>query len=105
MNAKLLSFLGLARRAGRLALGFDAASDAMLSGKCRLLILASDLSERTIRSITRTANQTQTRTIVSDISMNDLGCAIGKQTGIVAVNDKGFADKLETLFSEQRQEE
>ena len=105
MNDKRLSFLGIARRAGKLSLGFDAATGSMISGKCKLLLLASDLSERTTRTVLRTAQQTQTRTIVSDITMNDLGCAIGKQTGIVAVTDKGFADKLKTLFNEQRQEE
>lgn len=100
MNEKLLSLLGIARRAGRLSLGFDAASDAMYGHQCRLLLLANDLSERTVRSITGTAQQTNTRTIVLDIPMETLGAAIGKLTGIVAVNDKGFAEKMKTLCNE-----
>ena len=100
MNKKLLSLLGIARRAGRLSLGFDAAADAMQNNQCRLLLLANDLSERTVRSITRTAQQTDTRMIVLDIPMETLGAAIGKLTGIVSVNDKGFAEKMKTLCGE-----
>ena len=100
MNEKLLSLLGIARRAGRLSLGFDAAADSMRSGQCRLLLIAVDLSERSKRSISRTAQQTQTRTIVLNMPMDTLGAAIGKLTGIVAVNDKGFAEKMITLCGE-----
>lgn len=97
MDEKLLSLLGLARRAGKVSLGFDAAADSIRSGKCRLLLLASDLSERTKRSAMRISENSQVRTIVLDIPMEVLGAAIGKLTGIVAVNDKGFAEKMKTL--------
>ena len=100
MNEKLLPLLGLARRAGKLSLGFDAAADSMRSGKCRLLLLASDLSERTKRSAMRISGDSQVRTIVLNIPMETLGAAVGKLTGIVAVNDKGFAEKMKTLCGE-----
>ena len=101
MNDKLLSLLGIARRAGRLSLGFDAAADAMQSGKSKLLILAEDLSERTLRNITDTARHTDTRTVVLNISMEQLGRSVGKTVGIISVNDEGFAKKLKTLCTEQ----
>ncbi len=100
MNDKLLSLLGIARRAGRLTLGFDAASESMQKGKTELLLLAADLSPRTLRNIQNTAGQTDTLTIVSDISMQQLGAAVGKATGIISVNDKGFAEKMKTLCNE-----
>ncbi len=100
MNDKLLSLLGIARRAGKLSLGFDAASDSMKSGKTKLLLLAADLSERTIRSISNTANQTATKVINTNIPMQQLGAAIGKTTGIISVNDQGFAEKMKTLYTE-----
>ncbi len=100
MNNKLLSLLGIARRAGRVSLGFDSAVDSMRDGKCRLLLLACDLSERTKRSITKAADESRTRTIPLDIPMEELGASVGKLTGIVAVNDRGFADKMITLCNE-----
>ncbi len=100
MNDKLLSFLGIARRAGRLSLGFDAAAEAMRGGKSELLILSDDLSERTERKIKDIARQTETQTIVLNISMEKLGGSVGKITGIISVNDGGFAKKLKTLCAE-----
>ncbi len=100
MNEKLLSLLGIARRAGRLSLGFDAATESMQKGRCRLLLLANDLSERTVRNITLSARQTETPTIVTDSTMQQLGAAVGKTTGIISVNDNGFADKMRTLCTE-----
>ena len=94
MNDKLLSLLGIARRAGRLTLGFDAAADSMRNGRTKLLLLAGDLSERTVRSISNTAQQTNTEIIRTDIPMQQLGAAIGKATGIISVNDAGFAGNL-----------
>lgn len=101
MNEKLLSLLGIARRAGRLSLGFDAAADAMKNGSSCLLLLACDLSQRSYGSITYIATQNNTGTMRLDITMEQLGSAVGKrQTGIISVNDKGFADKLKTLCTE-----
>ncbi|MGN0470632.1 MAG: L7Ae/L30e/S12e/Gadd45 family ribosomal protein [Acutalibacteraceae bacterium] len=100
MNDKLLSFLGIARRAGRLSLGFDTATEAMTKGRSKLLLLACDLSERTTRSITETAQKSGTQTIVLNIPMEQIGISLGKITGIISVNDEGFAEKLKTLCAE-----
>lgn len=100
MNDKLLSFLGIARRAGRLSLGFDMATEAMNKGKSKLLLLACDLSARTTRSITETAQKSGTQTIVLNIPMEQIGISLGKVTGIISVDDEGFAEKLKTLCAE-----
>ena len=46
-----LGFLGLAKRAGKLAAGEDAVETALQTGKVRLLILASDAGDKTVRRI------------------------------------------------------
>ena len=40
MNNKLLSLLGLMRRAGKLSLGFDAAAESAVSGESSLILTA-----------------------------------------------------------------
>lgn len=106
MNNQLLSFLGIARRAGALTLGFDPAAEAMSGGKVCLVLLAEDLSPRTMKNIMTAAQKNQVQTIVLErISMDQIEAAIGKRTGIVAVNDEGFAKKLKTLCGNSRQEE
>lgn len=101
MNDRILSFLGLARRAGRLSLGFDPAVDAMIHGRSKLLILCNDLSERSKSKILKITERTETRTIFLDISMNEVGMAIGKTSGIISVDDEGFAKKLVMLCEDK----
>ena len=48
MADKLLSLLGLAKRAGKLEPGFDAAVAAVRSGKASLLVAARDISKKTV---------------------------------------------------------
>ena len=100
MNEKILSFLGLARRAGRLSLGFDPAVDAMIHGRARLLLLCNDLSERSRSKILKIVERTKTETISLNISMNEVGMAIGKTSGIISVDDEGFAKKLVMLCND-----
>ena len=103
MNEKLLSLLGIARRAGRLSLGHDAAADAMQNGKASLLLLAADLSPHSAGSVTYIAEQAGVPVATIDATMEQLGNAVGKQlTGIISVNDSGFAKKINTLCAEKQ---
>ena len=45
---KLLSLMGLCRRAGRLGVGHDAVFDAVRRGRARVVILTSDASARAL---------------------------------------------------------
>lgn len=46
MDDKALGLLGIARRAGRLSLGHDAAKGAVLAGRARLCLISADASDR-----------------------------------------------------------
>ena len=106
MKEKLLSLLGIATRAGKTAMGFDAAADVMKKGRAFLLVLANDLSERTERTIRQTAEQTQTPVVPSGFDMDSLGRAVGrKKTGIIAISDSGFAQTIKAICTENSQEE
>lgn len=106
MEEKLLSMLGIARRAGRLALGFDAAAESMQKGTAYLLVLASDVSERTDRSICRIAEESKVPVLRSGFDMDRIGRAVGhKRTGVIAINDSGFAKTMKAIGTENSQEE
>ena len=62
MDDKALGLLGIARRAGRLSLGHDAAKGAVLAGKARLCLISADASERLER---------ESRSGASDIQWNN----------------------------------
>ena len=44
MKNKLLSFLGICRRARKLVIGAEAAAESVTGGKSRLVLYASDFS-------------------------------------------------------------
>ncbi len=97
MNDKLLHFLGIARRAGRLSLGNDAAIEAMRKGHTKLLLLASDLSPRTAGGVRFAAEEEEVTLVEAKATMDEISMALGKRTGVIAVNDAGFAKKLLAL--------
>lgn len=106
MNDKLLSLLGIAKRAGRLSIGFDAAAASMKKGESAVVVLSQELSDRSKRTISALAEQYGVECIYSGCSMEETGHALGrKQTGIVSVNDNGFALKITALCAQNSQEE
>ena len=83
MKEKLLSMLGIARRAGKIAMGFDAAAEAMHKGEARLLVLAADLSERTERAVRRIAEETNTPVMPSDFDMDRMVMLSGAEKRVL----------------------
>ena len=83
-----LTTLGLARRAGKLILGWDRISE--YSGHISFCITSNDAAERTVLNA-----QKRAETIHVDYSMEVLGSALGvKKVAVVAVTDDGFAELL-----------
>ena len=97
---KLLSFLGIARRAGKLALGNDPVLEAIRKGQAELLLAAADLSPRTKKNILAAAEKEKIPFLQTDILMDGFAAAIGKRVGILSVNDAGFANKLRQLWDD-----
>lgn len=97
MNDKLLSLLGLARRAGRLTLGNDAVLSSLEVGESALVLLAADLSPRTTKGVELTAQDCGIEIIRTIKTMDEISMALGKRCGVISVNDAGFAKKVRTL--------
>ena len=101
MNEKLLHLLGIARRAGRLSLGNDPAIEALRKGNTRLILFASDLSPRTAGGVEFAAKEEGVAAVRTKATMDEISMALGKRTGVVAVNDVGFAKKLLALCADE----
>lgn len=92
MESKFLATLGLCRRAGRMAYGFDMVMDAL--GKTKVIFVAADLSERTLTALAR--NATGLTIEKTPYTMNQLAAAIGtKPVGIIGITEQGFAELLQ----------
>ena len=92
---KLLSLLGLARRAGRLEAGFDACRAAAREGRAALLQAAQDHSPHTYKKIQDESERAGNSAARAPAGMVELGRACGVRAGVVSVNDKGFAQALQ----------
>lgn len=95
---KASGLLGIARRAGCLSVGHDAALGAIQNGSACLCLLASDASVRLGGEMERAAARFSPNTTLrrSAWTMQELGKAIGaKPTAVLTVNDAGFAASIQ----------
>ncbi len=105
MNSdRLLSLLGLARRAGRLTMGNDAVIGSLEEGVSALVLFADDLSPRTAKSVELAAQNASVETVRIARTMDQISLALGKRCGVVSINDAGFAKKAHTLIMTSREE-
>ncbi|MCL2227932.1 MAG: hypothetical protein FWB97_09990 [Oscillospiraceae bacterium] len=87
-----LQILGLAKKAGLLAIGCEAAGAAARSGKTKLIISASDASERAYRNARINADAGYAICIVVPYTKFELGNITGRGSpGTVAFLDIGLA--------------
>lgn len=78
-------------------MGFDAAGEAVLKRKAKLIILASDLSPKTEKEIRFTAGKTSVPVVKTEITLEEFSFGLGKKVGVLAVCDEGFSKKLSQL--------
>lgn len=99
---KLVGLLGMSRRAGRLAIGFDAALTAVKDGKSALLLVAADVSPKTCKEcrFVCTAHNAAVRMLPLDKAA--LAAAIGahKPVAVAALSDEGFAGAIRSYCTE-----
>ncbi len=101
MENKFYNLLGLARRAGKIGWGHDAAFDSIKHGKAHLCLMTSDSSERLKNEFMRECNygERNVKLIVTDKTMDDMKKIIGVKAGVLTVNDEGFAKSLKQYIS------
>ena len=99
MNDKLLSLLGLCRRAGRLRSGFEQTVIAVTDGKAELVLVAADAAARTEKEVRfKAGDSVPVLRIPADKAA--LSHAIGTVAGTVAVLDAGFARQAILLIQQ-----
>jgi ribosomal protein L7Ae-like RNA K-turn-binding protein len=91
---KLLSMLGLCRKAGKLTLGFDSTAEAIRGGQARLILLTRDISQRSGEKIAAAAEHKKMIAEKTPLTMEDIAGRFGKASGIIGITDKGLADAV-----------
>lgn len=91
----VLTMVGLALRAGRLAVGEEPVGAACRARDCRLLLLASDAADNTVRRAERFAQAGQCLAVTLPCSREELGAAVGRGfCAMAAVTDTGLAGAI-----------
>lgn len=100
MNQSLLNFLGLAMRAGKVKSGESVIHTEIKKQRLYLVIIASDASKNTIKTLTNKCQSYQIPyRIISD--RYALGEAVGKEARVnIGITDQGFAKKLISMIDE-----
>ena len=89
-NQKVISMLGLARRAGRLSMGHDMAQHALFGHKAKLLLFCSDVSPRLISEFEKTIelHHFKVKVIKTDITIDEIYFGVGYKAGVITVDDE-----------------
>ena len=98
-EARLLSLLGMCRRAGKLSCGHDAAIGSLKNRSAALCILSSDASRRLREEMERELNfsHSDIPILTLDSTMEEIGHATGLRSAVLTVNDAGFARSMQKL--------
>lgn len=98
-ESRLAGILGIARRAGRLACGYEAAVGEMKRGRACLVIVAADASKRTAQSIGNQCEKYNVPCVNLPICSDSLGYSIGRsKVAVVALTDKSFSFKVKEIL-------
>lgn len=91
---KVISYLGLAKRAGKLVLGTDAVLKNLHRLKTKLIFVASDSSLATIEKVEKKGYFYQIP-VIKKYSTDDLAKALGTSNPkVVGVNNQGFSQAI-----------
>ncbi len=104
MNDKILNFLGLCRRAGKLTVGNDAVTEEIKCGKAELVIISNDISLNTEKKLIKVCRASDTQCLKLNRTRDELSASLGRFCAVVAVMDTGFSKKLVQLINNENQE-
>jgi len=99
---RLSGLFGMAKRAGRLAAGFDASVGTLVTRKAYAIFRAADASDKTVKEISFALQRHGSTLSLGELPLTkrQLGDALGtpKPVGVVALTDKGFATAVGKLL-------
>ena len=91
----ILSMLGLAKKAGRVEIGEEPVGAAARARDARLILLASDAADNTLRRARHFAEAGACLLTQIPATKDELGSAVGRTScAMLAVTDIGFADAV-----------
>ena len=94
---RALSGLALARRAGKLAMGFDAAMKTARKGDAAFVVLSDALSPKTKKEAHFYCEKYGVVFYEAGFTLEEAERVLGKRAGVFALTDRGFRNLFERL--------
>lgn len=95
-----LQFLGICKKAGCLAEGYNKAEEAVMKNKIKLLILSTDASENTIKKFKNYSIRYKF-TMIQNYGKEELGSSIGREEiSLIGITDYNMAAKLLSIYEQ-----
>jgi len=101
---KLLNFLGICKKSGKISLGFEACIDTVKKNNAFLILFANDLSARTFKKFNEETENFNVEKIDLNLKIEDLYTILKRNVGIISINDKTLAEKVKKLHSELKED-
>jgi ribosomal protein L7Ae-like RNA K-turn-binding protein len=98
MNDRVLSFLGICRRAKKLVIGAEVTEESVRCGKSRLVLHAADASPNSLKRVRRAAQEQNVPVLCAGSGKEELSHALGRLCAVLSVEDEGFAKKLREMI-------
>jgi ribosomal protein L7Ae-like RNA K-turn-binding protein len=110
MQDKVLSFLGLCKKAGKLEIGEESVGSAQRRGRAHVILVASDAAAGTAKRAANYSEWGRVPLITLKYTKDTLGDMLGKRVcAVLAVTDRSMAksltEKIEAQYSAEAAEE
>ncbi|MDR0944540.1 MAG: ribosomal L7Ae/L30e/S12e/Gadd45 family protein [Ruminococcus sp.] len=99
---KAFGVLTLARKAGKLVLGFDAVKETLQNRTAKLAVITSDVSPKTEKEVRFYCTRACVDIISVPLSMDEVSKLLGKKSGVISVTDGGLAELIKKKYNEYR---
>ena len=99
-QSKMINLLTVCRKAGKLILGFDIVKEAVLGGNAECVLVARDISPKTLKEAEFYCSKKNIQIIKLNCDMDTFTGLFNRKTAIMAVNDKGFTKRIVELNTE-----
>lgn len=95
--------LCLARKAGKIVMGFDRVVEEMQKGNIKGIFYTQDLSPKSLKELVFQTNKYGLTPYMLQVTMEEVSHALAKRSGVIALSDEGFAKKIATFCVQEPQ--
>ncbi len=101
---KLTGLLGICRKAGKMAMGFDPMLEALSSGKASGVLTVRDISPKTYKEVCFHSEKKHVPVCNVPLTQEEIEFVLGRRAAVIAILDQGFFDRMQTLCEEAQQQ-